>query len=69
MKRAKANRDIFIAYLLIGAYFFAIRSCEYVVTPGEPWTHIMTSDHILFFWILNGKIIQVPFSDSKVNAI
>ena len=49
MKRAKADRDIFITYLLIRAYFFTMRSCEYVATPGKPRTCIMTSDCILFF--------------------
>ena len=36
LSSAKSNRQIFISHLIIGAFFFACRSCEYSTTSNEP---------------------------------
>ena len=48
-KKAKSARDVFIAHLLIGTFFYTMWSCEYVAMPGEPRTRIITSDRIHFY--------------------
>ena len=56
LKSAKTKRDTFIANMIIGAFFFACRSCEYVRTPGEPRTRTIAAADVKFFRIRNGKI-------------
>ena len=46
---AKSPRQIFIAHLIIGAFFFACRSCEYSTTPSEPRSKILKCGDIRFF--------------------
>ena len=43
------QRQHFITHLCIGAFFFACRSCEYVITPSFPRTTILRADDIRFF--------------------
>ena len=37
-KESTSMRDCFIVTLNTGAFFFALRSCEHVKTPGNPRT-------------------------------
>ena len=56
LKSAKTKRDTFIANMIIGAFFFACRSCEYVRTPGEPRTRTIAAADVKFFRIRDGEI-------------
>ena len=48
-KKDKSIYNIFITHLIVGAFFYAMRSCKYVTAPREPWTNIISTDRILFF--------------------
>jgi len=47
-KKAASPRARFLANLVIRAYFFAIRSCEYSKTPGFHQTEVLTMNRISF---------------------
>ena len=48
-KKVKSTCNLFIAYLLISAFFYTIQSCKYVATSGEPQTKIISTDRIHFY--------------------
>ena len=68
-KKAKSGRDSFIALLLIGVFFFTMRSCEYVVTPEEPRTQIINSDCFNFFQQSKSKNTIVKFNNFSTNVM
>jgi len=49
LSSAKSPRQLFIAHLIIGAFFFACRVCEYTTTPNEPRSKIIICGDIQFF--------------------
>ena len=68
-KKVSSERDKFIAQLIIGAYFYVIRSYEYCKTPGEPQSIIITTDHINFMLSLNKCLINISSSNSKATSV
>ena len=69
LRKAKSARDIFIAHLIISAYFFAMRSCKYVATPREARTKILTTNRIIFYCKASNIINEVHHSVSTANAM
>ena len=68
-KKAKSSRDSFIVSLLIGAFFFAMKSCKYIATSREPRIQIITSDCFNFFWCSKDRNTLVKFNNSSTNAM
>ena len=63
--KASSSRDKFISHLLTRAFFFAIRSYEYMLTLGELQSKIVLSNQIAFINIKKEQIISISPSDTK----
>ena len=59
--KATTEEDTAIAQLLCGAFFFAMRSCEYLTTQGERRTKLLTLSNLRFF--LHHKLIPQTSKD------
>ena len=68
-KKASSSRDKFISHLLTGTFFFAMRSCEYVLTSGKLRSKIITSDYILFYKSFNNCIKSTPSTDTTASSV
>ena len=68
-KKASSERDWFILKLMIGVYFFAMRSYKYSKTPGEPRSTIITSNNISFFKQIDNRISSCSFTDSSASSL
>ena len=44
IKKVNSSYEKFIKYLILGTFFFAVRSYKYVATSGESRIQIVTSD-------------------------
>ena len=69
LKLAKSIRDIFIVYLIIGTFFYAMHSCEYTKTNRELCTTIITIDYISFFKQVNNQIHSAKFRNKTTISI
>ena len=69
LRWASGERDILIAHLLIGAFFFACRSCEYVRTSGEPRTRILAINDIKFLKKVGSTILTVDPTEEGISAV
>ena len=68
-KKVRSTRDLFIVYLLIGAFFYAMRSCKYVATTGELRMKIITTDRIHFFKSKGSSILSTSYLDSTASSM
>ena len=68
-KKASSKRDHFISNLMIGAYFFVMRSCKYSKTSREPRSTIITTNHITFMQPSDKCLTNVLYSNSKVTLV
>ena len=68
-KKAVSPRARFLVNLVIGAYFFATRSCEYSKTPGFPQTEVLTIDRILFMRNDHRYLCTVDAFDPNAGSV
>ena len=66
---AKSAQDIFIVYLIIGDFFYAMCSCKYTKTNGKPRTIIVTTDCISFYKKMHNRIQQTTFNDHTASSM
>ena len=65
----KSTYDTAITQLVIGALFFAMRSCEYSTVKGERKTKRLNVGNIRFYKLINGLNQEIShFSPEIVNA-
>ena len=69
LRRASGGRGRLVANLLVGAFFFACRSCEYVRTSGEPRTRIVRVEDIEFMKKEDGAVVVVPPGTKGATAV
>ena len=69
LRGASSKRDKFIANLIVGAFFYACRSCEYVLTSGDPRSRIIRAQDVRFFYIKSGQAITVPAGSARATGV
>ena len=69
LRWASTKRETLIAHLLIGAFFFACRSCKYVRTFGEPRTKILAVEDIQFLKKVKNTILIVDPTEEGITAV
>ena len=69
LKTASTEREVLIANLVIGAFFFACRSCEYSKTTGEPRTRILRIEDMQFLKREEGVVRVKEPSDDGLTAV